>query len=177
MSILRHRPMKTVRSPESRSVATTPASASFLGYYSLAHSLRSYHPSKVDSQVLWGAYEENVSLLIPILHKPSIKKLICEASANPESLDENSEALVFAVYFAALTSMKPEYCYSQLREAHSTLIQRYRFATEQALARADFLHSRNLTLLQAMVLLLLCVRRPGDTQLVWVMTAVVHRLG
>ncbi|KAL2832865.1 fungal-specific transcription factor domain-containing protein [Aspergillus cavernicola] len=164
-------------SPQPGLAATRSSGAAFLGYRSLAHSLRSYHLSPVDSQVLWDTYEKNISPLIPILHKPSTRNLISNASANPESLDENSEALVFAVYFAALTSMEPDDCASQLREAHPDLIQHYRFATEQAVARAGFLHTHSLTVLQALVLLLLCVRGPGDTQLVWVMTAVVNRLG
>ncbi|KAL2007732.1 hypothetical protein VTN00DRAFT_7714 [Thermoascus crustaceus] len=146
------------------------------GYYSLAHSLRNYHPTPTQLFVLWKTYQENVAPLVTVLHQPSIRNLLIEASTNLDSLDKNSEALIFAVYFSAVISMTPEQCVSQLGEERDAALHRYRFAVQQALARADFLNSQNLMLLQAAVLFLVAVQRHDDTRFVWTMTAVVIRI-
>lgn len=111
-----------------------------------------------------------------ILHRPSIRKLIGKAATNADFLDPTSEALVFAVYFAAVTSMEPEECRDRLGEDHQSALRHYRFATEQALARADLLHAKQLTIVQAAVLFLIARWRSGDVRFVWAMTAVVLRL-
>jgi hypothetical protein len=134
------------------------------------------HPTPLISQALWGAYEKNVAPLILILHKPTIRSLVRKAATNAEFLDANSEALVFAVYFAAVMSMKPAECRRQLGVDRQTAIQHYRFAAEQALSRADFLHARCLSVLQAAVLFLIVAWRCDDVRFVWAMTALVYRL-
>ncbi|CAI7614701.1 unnamed protein product [Penicillium crustosum] len=146
------------------------------GFRSVAYNLHDLHPSPVTSLALWDVYERNVAPLVLILHRPSIRKLIGKAATNADFLDPSSEALVFAVYFAAVTSMEPEECRDQLGEDHQSVLQHYRFATEQALARADFLHVKQLTIVQAAVLFLIARWRSGDVRFVWAMTAVVLRL-
>lgn len=147
------------------------------GYHSAVHSLRNYHPSPSTSDLLLGVFDENVAPIIMIIHKPALRSLIKKASTDPEELDKGSEALVFSVYFAATSSMTPEECLSRLGEDHTTLIKRYRFAVEQALARAGFLYTHKLVNLQAAVLFLSCTCYPKDAQFVWSMIAVVTRLG
>ncbi|KAI9929718.1 hypothetical protein ASPWEDRAFT_60022 [Aspergillus wentii DTO 134E9] len=144
-----------------------------LGYHSLAESLSEYHPDSITSQQLWKVYEANVSPLLPIFHIPTLRMLMRKASTNSEHLDKVSEALVFAVYYSAVTSMKPDDCQSFLGHDKTSIVQHYRFATEQALSRADFVHARSIQILQAMLLFLNCIR---DTELVWVMTGMIHRL-
>ncbi|KAJ5371410.1 C6 transcription factor [Penicillium cataractarum] len=152
-------------------------SNSFLfGYRALAHSLRDLYPTPLASQALWAAYEKNVAPLILILHKPTIRNLVRKAATNGEFLDATSDALVFAVYFAAVMSMKPDECQVQLGVDRQYAIQHYRFAAEQALSRADFLHARCLSVLQAAVLFLIVAWRCDDVRFVWAMTALVYRL-
>lgn len=111
-----------------------------------------------------------------VLHKPTIRNILVDASANIDTLDKNTEALVFSVYLAAVISMTPEQCMSELGEEREAAISRYRFATEQGLARANLLNSQNLTLIQAAILFLTCIRRQDDTRFVWTLSAVVLRL-
>lgn len=56
------------------------------------------------------------------------------------------------------------------------LLKRYRFGTEQALARADFLNTNEIVTVQAFVLFLICVRRHDDTRFVWSLTALALRI-
>ncbi|KAJ5984453.1 hypothetical protein N7481_006552 [Penicillium waksmanii] len=146
------------------------------GYHSVAHSLNNFHPSPIISHLLFNAFEENVAPIILIIHKPMLKDLLQTATTNPKNLDKGSEALVFAIYLAAIYSMSPEVCLAQLGTDHTSLTKRYRFAVEQALVRAGFLHTRKLIVLQAAVLFLSCACDPQDAHFVWTMIAVVTRL-
>ncbi|KAJ5503438.1 Transcription factor [Penicillium fimorum] len=150
---------------------------SFLfGFYSLSQSLREFHPPMFKVSILWEKYRENVAPLITIVHRPTAKNLFAGAARNPDALDKNSEALVFAMYLCSIVSMNPDECLSQFGEERSTAVKRYRFATEQALAKAGFLNTQSLVLLQAAVLFLVCVRREDDSKFVWSMTSIVLRL-
>ncbi|KAJ9409791.1 transcriptional regulator family: Fungal Specific TF [Paecilomyces variotii] len=146
------------------------------GYSCFADSLCDFHPSTAQSQLLWDIYQQNVAPVIMIFHKPTLETLIRKASTKPDILDRTSEAVIFAVYFASVASMGPEERQRSLGEDHQSALQRYRFATQQALARAGFLQSRNLPLLQASVLFLTCLRQPGDAEFVWTMTAAIYRM-
>jgi hypothetical protein len=173
----------TLSSDEDTASTTSTAAYSethtpfIFGYHSLVHSLHSYHPSPANSQLLLNAFEDNVAPIITIIHKPALRGLIQKAGTGPEELDRGSEALAFSVYFAAISSMTPEQCLARLGESHATLVKKYRFAVEQALARAGFLQTHKLVVLQAAVLFLTCASHPKDAQFVWTMIAVVVRLG
>lgn len=56
------------------------------------------------------------------------------------------------------------------------LLKRYRFAVEQALAKARFLDTSEIVTLQAFVLFLVCVRSDDDSRFVWTLTGLAIRL-
>jgi len=56
------------------------------------------------------------------------------------------------------------------------LLKQYRFAVEQALARAGFLNTKEIVTVQAFVLFLICVRRHDDTRFVWSLTGLAIRI-
>ncbi|KAJ5142791.1 uncharacterized protein N7515_001578 [Penicillium bovifimosum] len=146
------------------------------GMYSLSRSLREFHPPTPKVSLLWEIYRENVAPLITIVHRPTARNLFVEAAQRPDSLDKNSEALVFSMYLSCIISLKPDDCLLHFGEDRASAVKRYRFATEQALARAGLLNTQSLVLLQAAVLFLVCVRREDDSKFVWSMTSVVLRL-
>jgi hypothetical protein len=146
------------------------------GYHSVAHSLDSFHPPPMISHILFSAFEENVAPIILIIHKPMLRDLLQTATTNPKNFDKESEALLFSIYLSAIYSMSPEVCLAQLGADRTTLTKRYRFAVEQALVRAGFLHTRKLIVLQAAVLFLSCACDSQDAHFVWTMIAVVTRL-
>ncbi|KAI2669779.1 transcriptional regulator family: Fungal Specific TF [Penicillium roqueforti] len=129
------------------------------------------------SHLLLSTFEENVAPILRIIHKSALRALIQTVVTNYDELDKGSEALVFSVYFAASSSMTEEQCLTLLGESLATLTKRFRFAVEQALARAGFLHTRKLIVVQAAVLFLSCTTHPKDAHFVWTMIAVVTRLG
>lgn len=128
------------------------------------------------SHLLFNAFETNVAPIILIIHKHMLKDLLTTAITDPKKFDKGSEALVFSIYLAATYSLSPEVCLAQLGVDQTTLTKQYRFAVEQALVRAGFLHTRKLVVLQAAVLFLTCACEPQDAHFVWTMIAVVTRL-
>ena len=62
-------------------------------------------------------------------------------------------------------------------EEKTTLINRFRFAAEQGLARANFLTSQELVVAQAFALFLVPVRRYDNTRFSWTLTGLLIRIG
>ncbi|KAM0459804.1 hypothetical protein ACHAO4_001928 [Trichoderma viride] len=56
------------------------------------------------------------------------------------------------------------------------MLARYRYATEQSLAKANFLNTSELAVVQALTLFLLVVRRYDDSRFTWSMTALLVRI-
>lgn len=56
------------------------------------------------------------------------------------------------------------------------LVTQYRYAVEQALAKAEFLTSSDIVTLQAFVLYIVLIRRHDDTRLGWTMTGLAIRI-
>lgn len=164
------------QTPDSASTRSCNHDGFLFSFHSLSHSLRSYHPSPEKIFVLWDVYQNNVAPLVTVIHKPIAKRRLMEAAQHCEALDKNTEALVFSIYLAAAMSMSSEECLDKLGESRDAAVKLYRFAVEQALAKANLLNTQSLVLLQAAVLFLIGVRREDDTKFVWSMTAVVLRL-
>ncbi|KAL5330518.1 hypothetical protein ACEPPN_000035 [Leptodophora sp. 'Broadleaf-Isolate-01'] len=98
---------------------------------------------------------------------PTIEALFKEAQHDLGSLSRSTEALMFAIYFAVITSMSVDEVKADLGCERKAAYDRYRFGVEQALARAHFLDTSDLTTLQAFVLYLAVVRCEDDTRVGW----------
>ncbi|GLA09616.1 hypothetical protein AnigIFM60653_011947 [Aspergillus niger] len=133
-------------------------------------------PNRSQQHILWQSYLQNVAPLVTVVHRPSLEQLLAQANKPEVVIDEANKALLFAVYFSAVISMTSAQCLDKLGEQQEKAIRRYRFAVEQALTRADFMNSPNMTLLQSAVLYLICIRLHDEQNFVWTMIAVVLRL-
>ena len=147
------------------------------GYSSTMMTLRILHPPANQIMTYWSIYKSNVDPVVRILHKPTTEQLFKQAASDQSSLNKSSEALVFAVYLAVIASLRPEECQSMLKLDRETALKRYRYATEQALARAGFLCTQELIVVQAFTLFLTCARRLADNRSVWTLTGLVLRMG
>lgn len=135
--------------------------------------LQYFQPGQI--QRLWRLHEENVAPLIAILHLPSTQQIINNA-ANGVELDAAHESLVLAICFSGVISMVPGQCQSEIDQEYDVVRENYEIAFERALDSADILKAKNIVILQAAVLFLLCSRAGGNTRLVWAKTAVIIRL-
>lgn len=147
-----------------------------LGYSSSNVDLRKLHPLPSQIPFIWQVYQENVDPLVKILHVPSMNKTIRELRSNMNDISPGMEALMFAIYYASITSMEEEEVKVNFGADKGHLINKYRFATEQALAKANFLVTSELVVVQAFTLFLVLVRRYDDTRFAWTLTGLAIRI-
>ena len=86
------------------------------------------------------------------------------------------EALRFAVFYAATTSLTAPECQHKLGEDRATLLARFRCATELALARADFVNTTEMSTLQALVIFVIAIRCNDQTRLPWTLVGLITRI-
>jgi hypothetical protein len=75
------------------------------GYNSSDVNLKSLHPLPSQIPFYWETFLENVQPLVMIIHTQTMSKVIKEVQNNLDSLSKSTEALMFAIYFATITSM------------------------------------------------------------------------
>lgn len=153
--------------PESERQSLSSHQAFIFGYSSTMVDLRSLHPTPSQTFILWEIFKENVDPVVRVLHRPTARTILMNAVSNLDRLSKPAEALLFSMYLGAVVSCTPEQCQQLLDDDQQSLIKRYRFATEQSLARADLLNSNSLMCMQAFCLFLVFVHHCDDSRLVW----------
>lgn len=138
--------------------------------------LLSLHPIPVQIESYWQVYKERVDPLVKVLHIPTIEPTVLASASHLANLSKSFEALLFAIYYGAVTSLSDQECLSKLGEERGLLLSRYRFGVEQALARANFLTTEEMMVVQAIVIFLICLRRNNDARVIWTLTGLVVRI-
>lgn len=94
--------------------------------------------------------------MFKVLHTPTLRRYVVDVSTHMDDIQnsKSTEALLFAMYYAAVTTMTPGNCMDHLQEDREALLDRYRSATEIAFANANILLSSDLITLQALVIFL-----------------------
>lgn len=138
------------------------------GYSSSTVDLRSLHPLPSQIPFFWSTYVENVDPLTKIFHVPTMNVAIRELQATKcENLNSSMEAALFSIYYSVISSMSQSEVEANFESDKMTLLSRYRFGVEQALARADLLTTMEIVTVQAYVLFLFCLKRHDAVKLVW----------
>ncbi|KAE8442681.1 hypothetical protein EG329_002926 [Mollisiaceae sp. DMI_Dod_QoI] len=137
---------------------------------------KSRHPPPEFIHQLWQIYIENVDPLTKVVHVPTLRPAIQKAASNIGTIPRSFEALMFAIYSAAVMSLNDDECKQRFCEPRKTLISRYITATKAALSRAKFMETRSLVVLQALVLHLLSVQDIYEPRTVWSLTGVAVRI-
>ena len=115
---------------------------------------RGLHPFPPQISVLFSFYIRNVDPMCKILHIPTMQKLIVNASANLDHVRSGTyvEAILFAMYYGAVTSLTPEQCLQYFEDDRDSLLIRFKAGTETALANANLLNTTELGVLQALTM-------------------------
>jgi len=150
--------------------------AFIFGYKAADVDLLTCHPPASHAPHLWATYQDRVEPILKILHVPTMDEIMKVARQTPERLSRGHEALVFAVYFSAVVAMEPGELLAEFNADKETLLRQYRFALEVALARANFLFTSELAVLQAFTLFLIVVRSVDDSRFCWTLTGLVIRI-
>lgn len=154
--------------------SSDPLTGAFIG---VQQSLLQYHPNYAEALLLWKRHSESVEPLCKVLHIPSTSKMLETSAQQPATASRADECLLFSIYHFAVFTMTDEECSSGLGEARTTLMQRYNFATRQALVNASFLKTTEMSVLQGLVLFLLAGRFIYDPHTFWILTGVAVRIG
>ncbi|CEJ92567.1 hypothetical protein VHEMI08212 [[Torrubiella] hemipterigena] len=164
---------------QSKALISTPIKpmSSILCFFpEVSDPMRVQHPSLFQSVALLDLFSTNVLPLVHIFHMPTTSRLYWDAIASLNSLDRNTEALLFAIYYSAILSAEPETRESILGMPSNAALEMYRSAVEQAITRADLLNTRSILLLQAAVLFLSALRNEDDSRTAWSLIPLVLRI-
>lgn len=154
-------------------VASDPLTGAFMGF---RQNLLHCHPTHSEAMLLWNIHTENVEPICKVLHIPSSTKMVEEVSQRPETASRANECILFAVYHFAIFSLTEEKCEKIFGRPRSALMQRFNFATRQALVNASFLTTTDTSVLQALILFLLACRHQYDASTYWILTGVAVRI-
>ena len=89
-----------------------------------------------------------------IFHAPTVQQQILDASANLENVSESVEALMFAIYYAAVVALPAEECEAMFGLPQPVVVNKHMLAAQRALNAAKLLKSLDITILQALVIFL-----------------------
>jgi hypothetical protein len=112
------------------------------------------HPNTDHIMKLWQIFLTNVNPLMKLIHAPTLQRSIEDAITDIDHIPRGLEALMFAIYCAAILSMKDGECQATFNEPRATLQSRYRLGVRRALTRARFLATSDIVILQALVIYL-----------------------
>ncbi|KAK8062189.1 transcriptional regulator family: Fungal Specific TF [Apiospora hydei] len=141
------------------------------------YSSSDLHPLPSQVSYLLDVFSDNVNFMAQAVHMPSVSKLARDMrTKGTTSLTPSNEALLFAIYYAAITSMEEDDVQSNFGASKSDLNHRFRVGFESAVARADFLNAPNITLVQAFIAFLCLARRHDSPRYVWMMVGIVIRM-
>ncbi|KAF4966874.1 hypothetical protein FSARC_5487 [Fusarium sarcochroum] len=169
---LKYPPMKALRHKEDPFLFPSPPFHTML--FDTESKTHELHPEPKQIYLLWQTFVEAVNPLLKITHVPSLQKRILDAIWDPINIPKPLSALIFAIYTLSVTSMSSDKCQTSLGQDRAVLLTRYRSATVRALAEADFLTSKNLETLQALVLFIFA---DPESQLASTLVVTAVRLG
>ncbi|KAK4670044.1 uncharacterized protein QC763_208270 [Podospora pseudopauciseta] len=158
---------------------SSPRHTVFLGQSLGSSGVSIYHLYPAPAQVpfLLGVFGENVNSLMQTVHMPAVKQLLLpKHDGAPPVLGPAQETLMFAIYFAAVTSMEEPDVAGNLGSTKDELTRKFRSGFEHALAKTNFLGSPSLIVVQALLIFLLLVRCNDSPRFVWMMTGIVIRM-
>lgn len=112
------------------------------------------HPSTIHIFQLWQIYIDNINPLLKITHVPTVQAQIIEASSDIANAPSNIEALMFSIYFMAVTSLEDADVQKRFGQPKKELLAGYHSGAQQALTKAGFMRVNDPILLQAYILYL-----------------------
>lgn len=106
---------------------------------------------------LWHVWLNNVNPIVRLLHIPTTQPLFFAAVNNPTQTSADFSALIFSIYFAAVTSIDDSETYLILGQDRQSALNAYQCGLELSLHMADFLDYPTIASIQAMSMYLVCL--------------------
>ncbi|RSL68534.1 hypothetical protein CEP53_002509 [Fusarium sp. AF-6] len=135
------------------------------------------HPDAQLALRLWTVYAERVDPVLKILHIPTTQSAMIAMISGPKQASHSLEALAFAVYYAAVTSLSENEMSTISVDSRQGFLQKCKLGLNQAITRADFLNEPNMMTLQALsIFAKTCLRVHDNSRAVWVLIGTAIRL-
>ena len=141
-----------VNSIRARKTWSSDLGGIFHGFNLSMTDVQSCYPSKWHALQLWQTFLNNVDPIIKILHIPTAQATIYTAINNPGNAEDDLNALLFAIYFAAATSLSTADASSLLGQDRSTTLTKFKQGLEYFLAGTNIFDSPSMRSLQAMTI-------------------------
>ncbi|KAE8154629.1 fungal-specific transcription factor domain-containing protein [Aspergillus avenaceus] len=116
------------------------------------------YPSRWEAIQLWQIYLSNVDPVMRVLHIPSFQPKVFNAINAPDDVPPDLGALLFSIYFAAVTSLLSINDADFLGDKKHAALQKYQRGMEVSLYNSSFLDSPTIPSLQAMTIYVRCRR-------------------
>ncbi|KAG8672662.1 hypothetical protein FPOAC1_005938 [Fusarium poae] len=135
-----------------------------------------FNPLPSQIPFLLDIFEENINIIIYIVHMPTIRKMVRSSRGSTPRIDIKNQALLFSIYYAAITSMEDDEVMTNFGSSKTELNLKFRRGLEQALAKADFLNDPDIVHVQTLAIFLSLARRYDSPVYVWMMTGLMIRM-
>ncbi|KAN0091771.1 Fungal specific transcription factor domain containing protein [Hyaloscypha variabilis] len=165
-----------VNSIRARKTWSSDLGGIFHGFNLSMTDVQSCYPSKWHALQLWQTFLNNVDPIIKILHIPTAQATIYTAINNPGNAEDDLNALLFAIYFAATTSLSTADASSLLGQDRSTTLTKFKQGLEYFLAGTNIFDSPSMRSLQAMTIYITCLRAFNTGRSGWTLTGLSIRL-
>ncbi|OAQ95837.1 hypothetical protein LLEC1_01372 [Akanthomyces lecanii] len=140
-------------------------------------SVRECQPLPSQVPFLIDIFATNVNMIAQVAHIPTVRQLIrAVPGGDLSALSPADSALMFAIYYAAITSMEETDVALNFGTTKAKLNLKFRIGFEQAMASADFLNTPTLVLVQAMAIFLFLARRHDSPRFIWMMAGIAIRM-
>ncbi|SJX60900.1 uncharacterized protein SRS1_12128 [Sporisorium reilianum f. sp. reilianum] len=135
------------------------------------------HPDASLMFRLLHIYEQNVHPLIKVVHMPSVRERFCDISADPSSANAHGDALMFAIYAIAVSTITAAECGRLFgNTARKVVWEEYRRSTQTALCRVELWRSSHIGAIQAYLLYLLTLTKDVDPRAFGICSGNVGRM-
>ncbi|SPJ74078.1 uncharacterized protein FTOL_03808 [Fusarium torulosum] len=158
--------------------ALSNSAGSFIFSNRSMSSARTEDLRPLPSQMLfiWQTYVENVDSSIKVLHVPTVSRMIHDSRGNFSLLPSFMEPLMFSIAFAAVNSLTRDEVQVHFRCDKKELVSRFRLGTEDSFSRADFINTKELSVVQALIIYTLLIRLEESQRYVWAITGLISRI-
>ncbi|KAA8645821.1 hypothetical protein EYZ11_013072 [Aspergillus tanneri] len=139
-------------------------------------NLSGEHPNPVHIFKLWQVFLENVNPLTKLIHIPTLQQRILNAIGDLNSVPSELEALIFAIYCAALRSLSDEEVLQGFGKSRAILLAQYQQAAQSSLVQVGLLKTSNMVVLQALLIFILSVRAVYNPHALWSLSGIAVRI-
>ncbi|KAB8264793.1 cytochrome P450 [Aspergillus pseudonomiae] len=138
-----------------------------------AHGGNELDLSRWQSAQLWQIYRNNVDPVVKILHLPTVEPLVYSIM-NGEGSDD-CRALLFAIYFAAVTSLAEVDAANLLGRDRRSSLRDFQARFEKVMIDAACLDAPSMLSLQALAIYITCLRAHRTSRSGWIINGVLIR--